>query len=153
MLHVIRRQADYTQTTVKCHCACVLSCWVVSDSSFDPIDCSAPGSLSMGFCREEYWRRLPFSLSGGLPDPGIEPTLSCIPCVGRWILYHWATWEARDTSAHLCKWSKLRTLLSPNGSGMWSHRSSHSLLLVMQNGIATLEDGVLVSRKTNNLLI
>ena len=29
--------------------------------------------LSMGFSREEYWRRLPFPLPGDLPGPGIKP--------------------------------------------------------------------------------
>ena len=29
--------------------------------------------LSMEFSRQEYWRGLPFSSSGELPDPGIEP--------------------------------------------------------------------------------
>ena len=28
---------------------------------------------SMGFSRQEYWSRLPFSKTGDLPDPGIEP--------------------------------------------------------------------------------
>ena len=28
-------------------------------------------ALSMGFSRQEYWRRLPFPSPGGLPDPGI----------------------------------------------------------------------------------
>ena len=27
----------------------------------------------MGFSRQEYWSRLPFSSSGDLPDPGIKP--------------------------------------------------------------------------------
>ena len=30
-------------------------------------------SPSMGFSRQEYWSRLPFSSPGHLPDPGIEP--------------------------------------------------------------------------------
>ena len=30
--------------------------------------------LSVGFSRQEYWGELPFSSSGDLPDPGIEPT-------------------------------------------------------------------------------
>ena len=30
-------------------------------------------SLSMGFCRQEYWSGLPFPSLGDLPDPGIEP--------------------------------------------------------------------------------
>ena len=29
--------------------------------------------LSVGFSRQEYWRRLPFPSPGDLPDPGIEP--------------------------------------------------------------------------------
>ena len=29
--------------------------------------------LSMGFSRQEYWSGLPFSSSGDLPNPGIEP--------------------------------------------------------------------------------
>ena len=27
----------------------------------------------MGFCRQEYWSRLPFPPPGNLPDPGIKP--------------------------------------------------------------------------------
>ena len=30
--------------------------------------------LSMEFSRQEYWNKLPFSLPGDLPDPGIEHT-------------------------------------------------------------------------------
>ena len=37
------------------------------------VACQAP--LSMGFSRQEYWSRLPFSSSGDLPNRGIEPTL------------------------------------------------------------------------------
>ena len=29
--------------------------------------------LSLKFSRKEYWSELPFSSSGGLPNPGIEP--------------------------------------------------------------------------------
>ena len=29
--------------------------------------------LSLGFSRQEYWRGLPFSSPGHLPNPGIEP--------------------------------------------------------------------------------
>ena len=62
-------------------CACMLSCvqlfatpWIVAHQ--------AP--LSMGFPRQEYWSRLPFSTPGHLPDPGMEPSVFCI---GRQILY------------------------------------------------------------------
>ena len=43
--------------------------------------------LSMKFSRPEYWN--------GLPFPTRDQTLiSCVSCIGRQILYHWATWQA-----------------------------------------------------------
>ena len=39
----------------------------------DPIDCSLPCSLSMGFSRQEYWSRVPLPSAEYLPDSGIKP--------------------------------------------------------------------------------
>ena len=51
--------------------ACMLSrIWAFVTSW--TVACKAP--LSMGFPRQEYWTRLPFSSPGDLPNPGIEPT-------------------------------------------------------------------------------
>ena len=44
-------------------CLTLATLWTVA--------CQAP--LSMGFSRQEYWSRLPFSSPGDLPNPGIEP--------------------------------------------------------------------------------
>ena len=41
----------------------------------DPMGYSPPGSLSLGFSRQEYWSGLPFPPPGDLPDPGIDPHL------------------------------------------------------------------------------
>ena len=73
----------------------VCGCCVLSRFSrvrlCDPMNCSSPGSLSMGFSRQEYWSGL---LS---PFPGIFPTRwlnTCLVC-----LLHWqvgslpTTWE------------------------------------------------------------
>jgi len=38
--------------------------------------CHAP--LSRGFPRQEYWRCLPLSPPGDIPDPGIEPVSSAL---------------------------------------------------------------------------
>ena len=38
----------------------------------DPMDCSLPGSLSMGFSRKEYCSGLPFPSPEDLPNPGIK---------------------------------------------------------------------------------
>ena len=39
----------------------------------DPMDCSLPGSSSIGFSRQEYWSGLPFPSPGYLLDSGIQP--------------------------------------------------------------------------------
>ena len=43
------------------------------------VACQAP--LSMGFPRQEYWRRLPFPFPGDLTDPGIKPTSLMSPAL------------------------------------------------------------------------
>ena len=54
------------------HCACVLSCSVMSDSAI-PWTVAHQAPLSMGFSRQECWSGLPCPPPGGLPDPGMEP--------------------------------------------------------------------------------
>ena len=63
----------------------LLSCSVVSDSFATPwtVALQVP-PLSMGFPREEYWRRLPFPPPGDLPNSGMEPASPAL--IGRWIL-------------------------------------------------------------------
>ena len=50
--------------------------------------------LSMGFFRQIYWYVQPFFSPGKLSNPGIKSISTCISCISRWILYHWATWES-----------------------------------------------------------
>ena len=49
--------------------------------------------LSMGLSRQEYWSGFPIPPPGHLPDPEIETTAPVSPYC-RWILHHYATWEA-----------------------------------------------------------
>ena len=49
---------------------------------YDRMDYTHQAPLSMGFSRQEYWSRLPFSSPGDLPDPGIELRSSAL------LLYH-----------------------------------------------------------------
>ena len=44
--------------------------------------------LSLGFPRQEHWSGLPFPPPGDLPNPGIEPLVSYVSCIGRRVLYH-----------------------------------------------------------------
>ena len=47
----------------------------------NPMDCSLPGSSSMGFSKQEYWSGLSCPSPGDLPDPGIEPESSAAPAL------------------------------------------------------------------------
>ena len=51
----------------------------------DPVDCSPPAPLSMGFSKQEYWSGLPFPPPG---DPPNRTHVSYISCIGRQVLYH-----------------------------------------------------------------
>ena len=56
----------------------------LSPTLCDLMTCSPQVSLSMGFCRQEYWSGLPFPLQGVLPTRESNPGL--LHC--RQILYH-----------------------------------------------------------------
>ena len=60
---------------------------------YSPPGFSVRGISLVSIPRQEYWSRLPFPSPGDLPDPGIEPMVSYVSCIGRQILYHYATWE------------------------------------------------------------
>ena len=57
---------------------------------WDPKDCSLPGSSVHGILQARILERVAVSFSRGLSRPRDWTRISCI---GRRILYHWATWE------------------------------------------------------------
>ena len=59
--------------------------------------------LSMGFPRQEYWRGLPCSPPGDLPDPGMEPASLRSPALAGGVFTTSAAWEA---------WPEARTGIS-----------------------------------------
>ena len=69
----------------------------------DPMDCSLPGSSSMGFSKQEYWSGLPCPSPGDLPDPGIEPESSAAPALqaDSLLLSHWVS-EVTQSCLTLC---------------------------------------------------
>ena len=44
--------------------------------------------VSMEFSRQEYWRGLPFPFFRGSSQPRDRTCISCIPCIGRRVLYN-----------------------------------------------------------------
>ena len=75
-------------------CVCGGVCAQSCPTLCSPLEC---GSLSVGFCRQQYWCELPFPLPEDLPDPGIKPETTVFLHWQR-ILYHCATWEASSKS-------------------------------------------------------
>ena len=59
------------------------------------MDCSPPGSPVHGISQEEYWSGLPCPSPGDLPDSWDWTHVSCI---GRQILYLWATSSVQSLS-------------------------------------------------------
>ena len=61
---------------------------------WDPVDCSPPGSSVHGISQARIMEcnAISFSRESAHPRDG-----TCVSCIGRWILYHWATWESLDS--------------------------------------------------------
>ena len=75
----------------RCHCcsvaqACLTLC--------DPMGHNLPGSSVHGIIQGRILEQVSISSSGGSSRPRDWTHVSCIPCIVRQILYHWATWEA-----------------------------------------------------------
>ena len=95
-------------------CICVLSLSHVRLFQPHVLFTAHQSPLSMGFPKQEYWSGLPFPPPEDLPNPEIKPEISCI---NRWILYHWATWEALwfcISSVQFCR-SVVYNSLQPHG--------------------------------------
>ena len=70
------------------------SCSVVSNSA-TPWTAGGQAPLPMGFSGKNPGVGFAIPSPGDLPDPGIKG------CIGRQILYHWATWEVSTFTTHL----------------------------------------------------
>ena len=77
--------------TFKQACLVAQSCPILCDS----MDCSLPGSSARGIFQARILSGLPFPSLRGSSRPRDR---TCVSCIGRQILYHWATGE--DCQAH-----------------------------------------------------
>ena len=73
-----------------CIISCVLNRLVMPDSLWPHIPCP-PGSSVLGIFQARIlgWVAIPFSRGPFWPRDWTQ-----VPCIFRWVLYHWATWEA-----------------------------------------------------------
>ena len=70
----------------------------------DPMDCSPPGASLHGILQARILEWVAISCSRGSSLPRNRTCLSCICCIGRWILYHWASWEVPAGTILITKW-------------------------------------------------
>ena len=77
-----------------CACVCVCVCTLSHVQLCDPMDGSPPGSFVHGNLQARIleWVATPYS-RGSSRSRG-QTHVSCISCIGRWILYFCTTWEA-----------------------------------------------------------
>ena len=68
------------------------------------MDCSPPGSSVHGIPQARILERVAISSSKG---PSRPRDRTCVSCLGRRILYHWATREALKPSWSLANWDEL----------------------------------------------
>ena len=96
--------------TLKPALHCIWLCAQSCQNLCDPWIVAPQAPLSMGFSRQEYWRRLPFPPPGDLPLPRIKPVSLAFPALaGRFFFFF--TTEARGNpyaslvwpQSHLCK--------------------------------------------------
>ena len=78
-------------------CACCAKLLPLCLTLYDPMDCSPPATLSMGFSRWEYWSALPCPPPGDLPNPGIKPASLMSPALGGGFFTISATWEVHNS--------------------------------------------------------
>ena len=64
----------------------------------DPMDCSLPGSSFHGIFQARILEWIAISFSRGSSQPRDQTWVSSFSCIGRQVLYHWATCEALSLS-------------------------------------------------------
>ena len=83
-----------------CVCVCVCVCAQLCPTLCDLLDCRLSGSSVHGIFQVKILECVTTSSSRRSSQPRDWTHVSCISCVGRQILYHWATWEVPSFIYH-----------------------------------------------------
>ena len=84
----------------------------------NPLECGPPGSSVYGISQTRILQRVAVSYSRGSSLPRDRTCVSCVSCISRQILYHWAVWEAPNRNMHNAKLPLERSLpIKSNTSG------------------------------------
>ena len=83
-------------------CACIYAQLLSHVWLWDSMDYILPDSSVHGISQARIleWAAIPSSRESSQNRD--RTCVSCISCIDRWILYHWATWEAPSSGRWLC---------------------------------------------------
>ena len=87
----------YPLVSTLCVCVCSQFCPTLCNS----MDCSPPGSSVHEIFQARILKWVAISYSGISSQPRDQTCISCVSCIGRQILYHWAAWGAQVLTEHL----------------------------------------------------
>ena len=97
----------------KCVCVCVCVCAHAHALSHvwlcNPMNCSPSGSSVCGILQTRILEWMAISSSRGSSRPRNQIHVFCVSWIGRWILYHWATWDS-----DVAKFSKCSLFFLPH---------------------------------------
>ena len=80
-----------TQPLILRACSITKSCLTF----YNPMDCSLPSSSVHGICQAGILERTTIFSSRRSSQPRNWTRISWVSYIGKWILYHWVTWEAQ----------------------------------------------------------
>ena len=69
--------------------------WLSHVQLCHPMGCNPQGSSAHEISQERILQRVAISPSRGSSWPRDQTCISCVSCIGRWILFHCATWEVK----------------------------------------------------------
>ena len=73
---------------------------------FDSMNCSPPDSFVHGILQAKILKSVAISFSRGSSWPRDQTHISWVSCIGRWVLYHFVTWEAWAWWLHKYKFTE-----------------------------------------------
>ena len=82
----------------------------------NPMDCSPPGSSVHGISQARVLEGVAMSFSRGSSQARDWINISCVSCMSKQILYHWATWKPIEEDESERKWN-----CSVMSSSLWPH--------------------------------
>ena len=86
-------QRIFRAVKLLCVCVCVCVCAQSRPNPCDPCGLNPTGSLVHGISQARILEQIGISYTRGSSWSRDLTWVSCISCIGRWILYHWATWD------------------------------------------------------------